>query len=41
MFMIEICGNPLWGTHTDINDENNKCSIILETVRVVPITFPV
>ena len=27
--------------HTDINDENNKCSIISETVEAMPINFAV
>ena len=27
--------------HTDLNHENNKCSIILETVQAIPIKFDV
>ena len=27
--------------HTDLNQENNKCLIISETIQVIPIEFPV
>ena len=37
--MLSIMTLTLIHGHTDFNDKNNKCLIILETVQAMPINF--
>ena len=39
--MLIIWTLPFIQVHTDLNDKNNKCSIISETVQAMPITVAV